>query len=148
MSRARSAVDEINGLSEDQLYTELGSRLGSIARAPDGSDQFNMNSGQALEGYAPLDELKKLGQKFFARWNREAFNLVCGASNDDARARQQVAQAFGLGPEAVAATIAAVLTAHVGLAAALSTVVAMLAVRLFFKPGHQAMCDYWKEKLA
>jgi len=34
-----------------------------------------------------------------------------------------------------------------GLAAALAAVIASLAVRLFFKPGYEATCDYWREKL-
>jgi hypothetical protein len=145
--RARPAVDELANLSEDQLYSELGARLRSIARAPDGSDRFNMIPGEPLESYGPLTELKILGQKFFARWSRDAYNLVCGASPDDAAARAQVVSAFAIGPEAVAAAIAAALTSYLGLAAALAAVIASLAIRLFFKPGYEATCDYWKEKL-
>jgi hypothetical protein len=147
VKRARPAANELASLSEDQLYTELGLRLQSIARAPDGSDQFNMIPGQPIESFGARDELKKFGQKFFARWNKQAFNLICGSSNEDAAAREQVANAFGLGKEAVVAAIAAALTAYIGLAAALAAVVASLVVRLFFKPGYEATCDYWKEKL-
>jgi hypothetical protein len=146
-SRARPAANELANLNQEQLYTELGARLRAIASAPDGSDRFDMIPGKSLESYGPLDELKKLGQKFFDRWNREAYNLICGSSAEDAAAREQVTNAFGMGREAVVAAIAASLTAYLGLAAALAAVVASLAMRLFFKPGYEATCDYWKEKL-
>jgi hypothetical protein len=145
---ARSAVDELTSLNDEQLYEALGSRLSAISRTPQGSDQFNMVLAQPLVAYGPLDELKKLGRKFFARWNAACYNLVCGSSADDADARKQVANAFDLGPAAVAAAIAAALTAYLGIAAALAPIIATLAIRLFFKPGHQAMCDYWKEKMS
>jgi hypothetical protein len=146
-TRARAAASELASLSEDQLYAELGTRLQSIARTPDGSDRFDMVPGQPLESYGPREELKKLGQKFFVRWNREAYNLICGSSSEEAAAREQVLSAFGIGRDAVIAAIAAGLTVYLGLAAALAAVVAALAVRLFFKPGYEATCDYWKENL-
>lgn len=110
-SRARPAAEELASLNEDQLYAELGARLQSIARSPDGSDRFDMVPGQPLESYGPLDELKNLGRKFFTRWNKDAYSLICGSSLDDAAAREQVTKAFGIGQEAVIAAVAAALTA-------------------------------------
>lgn len=147
-ARARGAAQELASLGEDQLYVELAARLQSIARAPDGSDKFDMVPGQPLESYGPREELKKLGQKFFSRWNKEAYNLVCGSSPDDTSAREQVTNAFGIGKEAVVAAIAASLTVYFGLAAALAAVIAALTMRLFFRPGYDATCDYWREKIS
>lgn len=147
VAQAQPATEELASLNDDQLYAELGARLQAINLSPAGSDQFNMVPGRSLESYGPREELKKLGQKFFARWSREAYNLICGSSADDSKAREQVAKAFGISREMVVATIAASLTAYLGLAAALASVIAMLAVRLFFRPGYEATCDYWKEKL-
>lgn len=147
VARAKPAVEELASLSEDQLYTELGTRLKSISRGPDGSDRFDMVAGETLESYGPLTELKSLGQKFFARWSRAAYALLCGTGAEDAAARTEAANAFGLGREQVVATIAVLLAAHLGLAAGLAAVVASLAVRLFFQPSREAMCDYWAERL-
>lgn len=146
---ARTAVEELESLPDDDLYAELGARLSSIAKVPDGSDKFDMIRGTDLVAYGPLwDTFKDVGRRFFARWSREAYNLVCGTSAEDAEARKQVGDAFGLGsPAAVAAAVAAALTAYLGLAAGLAAVVATLAVRLFFQPTLRAMCDVWKEKL-
>ena len=146
-SRARPAVDELVDFDEDKLYGELGARLQAIARAPEGSGQFDMKLTEPLEAYGVPDELKSLGRKFFLRWKREAFNLMCGSAPDDAAAREQISGAFSLGREALTATLAAALASYLGLAAGLAAVVAMLAYKLFFRPSYDATCDYWKEKL-
>ena len=132
---------------EDFLFAELGKRVSALARSTAGSEQFDMAAGIDFEAFGPIDELKNLGRKFFARWNKAAYEMVCGSSPDDADARKKVSDAFGLGEQAVGATIAALLVVHFGLAAGVAGVVAVLIVRLFFRPSGQAMCDYWKEKL-
>jgi hypothetical protein len=55
--------------------------------------------------------------------------------------------AFGIGGEAVATALAAVMVTSLGLAPAVAAVVAALAIKLFFRPAHGAMCDVWKGKL-
>src|SRR2546425_9635364 len=132
---------------EDFLFAELGKRVSALARSPAGSDQFDMAAEIGFEAFGPIDELKSLGRKFFTRWNKAAYELVCGSSPDDANARKKVRDAFGLGEQAVGATIAGLLVVHFGLAAGVAGVVAVLIVRLFFRPSGEAMCDYWKEKL-
>lgn len=146
--QAESAVENLSRVvDDDDLYAELGKRLTSMARTAAGSDRFDLVSDEPIETFGTADELKKLGRRFFVRWNKAAFDLVCGADVEDRQARADVAQAFKVGPEAIAATIAALLVTQLGMAAALAAVVATLTIRLFLKPTHQAMCDCWKDKL-
>jgi hypothetical protein len=144
---ARPAVEKLDAMDEDSLYLQLGSRLTAISRSPEGSEKFDMPLGPDLVAYGPLDTLKELGRKFFQRWNQAAYNLMCGGSADDASLRQRLSDAFGLGKDAVIATLAASLVAYFGLAAGLAGVIAAIAVKLFFRPGYQAMCDVWKTKV-
>jgi hypothetical protein len=58
-----------------------------------------------------------------------------------------VASAFGLGKEDIGAAIAALLVAHLALAPASAAVVAVLIVKLFFRPAVDAMCQVWSENL-
>src|SRR5215813_5210584 len=99
ISQARPAVDKLDGFNESRLYEELGARLRAVAKAPTGSDQFNMSLSGSLESYGLSDELEALGKKFFARWKQQAFELMCGSAPGDADAREQISNAFGLGRE-------------------------------------------------
>src|SRR5262249_30624602 len=125
-SSAQPAVEQLANLQEEQLYVELGKRLRAIRGSASESGDFAMAASTPAEAFGAGDELKALGRKFFVRWSAAAYDLVCGAAPDDASARKQVADAFSLGPEAIAASVAAILVSHLGMAAALAAVVASL----------------------
>jgi len=114
---ARPAVEELSGLTEDQLFGELGARLKAVQRAPDRRDQFDMIPGRLLESYGTLDELKELGRRFYEKWKGEA-EANTSTSRSSVAAR-----------DAAAAAIAATLVSSLGVAPALAAVIAVLAVK-------------------
>ena len=57
-------------------------------------------------------------------------------------------KAFSLGKSEVAAALAALLVSQLAIAPAIAAVVAAIAIKLFFAPAHDSMCDVWKGKLS
>jgi hypothetical protein len=141
------AVATLDPLSEDELYAELGERLKAIGARPDLSGTFNLQERVASEPMGLVDDVKAFGQRFFARTQEQAFELVCGTEAEDRQLRKHFTDALGLGKEATAATLASLLVLHLGLAPAIAPVVALLIVRLFFAPAKGAMCDLWRKKI-
>jgi hypothetical protein len=147
---ARPAVDDLLQASESQLYEELGIRAKAIASDPAASGSFAPDVTFDAAAMGPLDDLRSFGEKFFKRFNAEAYNLVCGEDAEDTEERNALLEAFNLdeGVEgAVTAAMAALLVAHLAIAPAIAAVVAAIIYKLFFRSAHAAMCGVWKEKL-
>lgn len=149
MDEARLGLDALKTDDEDQLYMELGRRLQAMQIDPSLSGSFAPDLPVAdvsfgIDGEAAMADLKSFGQGFFTRVNVQAYQLVCGGGADNTQDRKQVLDAFGVGKEAVAPAIAALLVAQLGIAPAIAAVVAMLIIRLFFRPAYEAMCEVWK----
>ena len=89
------------------------------------------------------DELKKFGQRLFARWHREAFTLLCGADTRDEADRSELLHAAGAGDVALASAVAALLVGYLGLAPALAAVVAAIVTKRFFNPVYEEFCRTW-----
>ncbi len=145
-TQAQPAVDKLLPSDDDVLFVELANRVQAMQHNPAIGGTFDPNL-PVLESLGVVDDLKDFGQRFFDRLSKEAYNLVCGAEAEHTEERQNLIAAFGLGKEAVAATLAATLVGYLGLAPAVAAVVAALAIRLFFRPAYGATCDVWKEKL-
>ena len=145
-SQARPAVDALLQNDEDQLYLELGKRLSAIKQDPSLSGSFTPDLPSDVEALGPVDDLKEIARRFFARFNAQAYQLVCGAEAENSEEREQVLNAFGIGQDAVAAAIVGLLVSQLALAPAVAAVVAALIVRLFFRPAYESMCEVWSEK--
>jgi hypothetical protein len=148
---ARQAVEDLADKSEDQLYAELGRRVELVISDPKKAGDFQPPGETPekveIETLGMVDELKKIGTRYFGRVNYQAYGLVCGSDPDNLGERQDLLKAFGLGKDAAGAVLAALLVSQLGLAPLIAAAVAALTIRLFFKPAHQEMCVYWKSKL-
>jgi len=145
-AQAQPAVERLLSADTDALYLELGKRLQGIRRDPAASGNFDMDAQSPIEGMGP-DQLRGFGRRFFDRMSRQLYELICGADAQDSAERENLASAFGLGRDAVAPSLALLFVGHLGLAPAIATVIAVLVVKLFFRPGYDAMCEIWKNNL-
>jgi hypothetical protein len=93
------------------------------------------------------EDFKAFGKRFFERASGQAYGLLCGSDPKDREQREKVTSALGLGKESFAAGLTGLLIAELGLAPAIATVVALLLVRLFFRPALDSMCEVWHRKL-
>ncbi len=146
-AQARRATDQLLESDEDRLYAELGRRLQTMRSDPAISSSFTPPASRGLESLAAIDDLHSFGQRFFTRFGGQAYELMCGAGAEESEDRQKLLEAFGSGKEAVAPALATLLVSQLGLAPTIASVVASLAVKLFFRPGYGAMCAAWKSKL-
>jgi len=147
VTQAQPATDRLLTLDENQLYGELAVRLQEIKRDPTASANFDLKVDPKLEAMGALQDIRDFGRRFFDRMSRQACGVMCGPDADNTNERHQLAQAFGIGKDAVAPALAALFVAHLGLAPAIAAVLAALAIKVFFKPAYDAMCDVWKDKL-
>lgn len=146
--KAQPAVQKLLRKDEDQLYKELGMRRKAIAEDPylmAGSFDFDVTYDVAVMG--PMDELRKLGEQLFKRYQVEAHKLFCPKEGGDKEDIDNLKKAIGIDDAAVAAFIAAVLVTNVGIAAALAAVVAALIVKRFLRPTYEETCKAWAKNL-
>jgi hypothetical protein len=142
-----NATSRLLDLSEQNLYLELGKRLQAVRRDPGLSGSFDLKLDSAPEAYGLADDLINFADRFLKRLNEQAFSVVCGSEATDVRDRQDLVNAFGLGKEAVAGALAALLVSQLFIAPVIAVVAAPIIVKLLFQPTHAAMCDVWRAKM-
>jgi hypothetical protein len=131
----------------DQLYEQLGMRAKTMAADLSAAGQLDPTVRHDERTMGALDSVKRFGQRIFRRWNREAYELMCGKSADDAQDRERLVKATGIGDVAVASVLTGLLVSSFGLAPAIAAVLAALVVKRFFRPAHEEFCEVWKESL-
>ncbi len=141
------ALSRLLQSTEDQLFEQLGIRAKALAADPSIAGNFEPNVAYDGIAMGPLDDVRELGRRLFGRWNREAYNLVCGSDADTAADRKKLLDAFGGGDVAVGAALAGMFVAYLGMAPALAGIVAALTLKYFFRPAYGEFCGLWLEKL-
>lgn len=144
---ARPVVKKLLQSDVDKLYAELGMRAKTVTATPSAAGQLDPQIKHDVATMGPLDDLKRLGQRIFRRWNREAYKLMCNKSDDDAQDREKLVKAIGVGDVAVASALTGLLVSSFGLAPAIATALAALMVKRFFRPAYEEFCEVWKESL-
>ena len=146
-SLSAQEIDDLLQSDEDQLLEQLGMRAAASTQNLALSAELNPKlSSATVTAMGIKDDLKVLGNRILRRWNRSAYELICGDDPDDAGAREQVKKALGLGDAAAIGALTAALIG-VGLMAALAPVLAAILVKKFFNPAYGEFCGFWKEKL-
>lgn len=145
--KAQPAVEMLLKADEAQLYEQLGIRAKAIAEDPTKGSSFDpkVTYNEAQMGFK--EDVLDFGKRLFQRWNKEAYQLICGDDPDDQEDRKGLVDAFGVSEVSIAAALSALLVTHLGLVPALAAVVASLAIKRFFRPTHDVFCQVWKESL-
>jgi len=147
--QAAPAIEKLLRSDPEQLFEELGLRSSAIGRNVAVSAAFAPAfTAEDIKEMGDLAEARKLGQRIFRRWNREAYHLFCGNDPEDDKDRRALREAFGIGGLAVATTLSGLLVTSFGVSPAIAAVLAALVVKRFFQGAYQETCDFWKEKLA
>ncbi len=142
--RTDQTPGDINALldaDEDTLFETLGTSVDAAVDHP------KVQKYLPPEPMGPAEDLKAFGRSFWRRLSGDAYKLVCGNDAASEPERQKVVDAFALGREAVVAALTTALATSLGLPATITAAVAVIAVRLFFRNAHGAMCEVWQSKI-
>lgn len=147
IAQAAAAVREIVNFDVGQLYGELEIRRRMLADDPQIAGSFDVVGEERASFAESVAVLSRMGRDFFARFNRDLYGVVCGASKDakDIRAKVLGAMTDEVSVTAYLATCAVV---YLGVAPAIATVVAVLVNKLVLKNAKETLCAEWKESLS
>jgi hypothetical protein len=90
-TRARPVVLKLVAKDDDQLFGTLGDRLNSLASDPSKGGELEPEE-DIYETLGFRADVQEFGKNYFARVNKECFNLVCGAEGDNTEERAQVSE--------------------------------------------------------
>lgn len=147
LEEAEAAVALLIESDESQLYEQLGIRVKAIEQNPEIAGSFDPSITYDQVAMGPLDSVRNLGWRICQRWERSAYDLVCGTSVTDEGDRKSVADSFGINGTAVAALMATLLVSHFGVAPAIAAVIGAIIVKRFFRPAYQEFCAFWGERI-
>src|SRR5580698_5108047 len=86
-----SETKQYTALSEDELLAQLGARLESISSDMKQNDSFAVAlplppvRDKAIVAGPMTDALKKVGLRFYRRFNRSLYGIVCDPNNADGK---------------------------------------------------------------
>ena len=136
---ARSAVDLIDGLSQDELYARLGQ---SALAARDPGLRPEDIVWRDATSFVSLGEF---GERVFRAWLVALRNLLCGDGDEVAERRGQLSAAISNSDKpAAAAIVAAALTRYLGLDVGTSAAIGLLAYHVVLKPAGTEFCNTWQ----
>jgi hypothetical protein len=147
MSMDESALGAARHLlpsDERQLLEELGLRDRAISEAPELAGEFDLDLPYDETEMGMKDELRNLGARILRRWNREAYELVCGGRAADTQVRSSLTRALGIGQVEATALLSVTLVTHLAVPAALAAVIAAIVIKRFFSPAAEEVCARWK----
>jgi hypothetical protein len=143
---------EFSELSNEQLLIELGKQLEEIEQQFSKSTELSAARPPAVKPDASelaaipgADRLKRIGQRFFNRFGREFYSLMCNPDDPD---YPKVKEAIETGGERLGLVLAGILAASFGWLPAIITIIVALLIKRLANCAHQEFCDAWKEDLA
>src|SRR5262245_37567437 len=109
----KQEIDLLLQSDVDQLIEQLGLRAAVVSRdLPKSAELTPAIVSKDVVAMGIKDNLKELGRRVLRRWERSAYEILCGADPDDAKSRNDLKNALNLGE---AATIGALSAAMIGM---------------------------------
>ncbi len=142
-ARTIAAAQSYAEYDEDALLVVLGKQENAIMNDPTLAADPNLNPDYNSTHMGVIDDVKSLGRRIAARWNKELFAIVCGSGNN--HARKELLDALNLGEAAAIAAVAGMLLAIAP--AAVAAPLAALLVKSLLMPAKDELCDAWGEAL-
>lgn len=144
------SVKQLSNLSEAELELELGRRLSQTKDEIDQQSTLSMALPQAdstvdTETLMALpDFVRKAAQRFWEKFNRQMYSLVCDADDQD---NQKLRKAAATSIESLALVVSGMLVATFGWLPGIASVLAVMIAKRFANSAYDAVCSTWKEQL-
>lgn len=151
--QAQEAAEELLQKDENQLYVELGLAAYTVLPKQPAKGGFSdltvtLRAVPTVGDGADGDWYLEFGRGLFKRIEDAAHQLICGSDDISQQERDELLEAFGGGEVVVVGTLTTILVAYFGLSATIATLIAVLLVKLFFKPAYEQFCEMWTASLA
>lgn len=137
-------IESLLDYDEKAMCKEIALRAAAVRADAAVSGQLNPQVFEDPKHLGITDDLVELGGRIFRRIERELHGMLCSA--DGKKDRESIVKSLG-GDAALGAALYALLTASLGLAPAVATVVAALLIKRIFKPAGEEFCDFWAKEL-
>jgi hypothetical protein len=147
ISKAEVAIRELADYEPEELFAELEIRRRTIAANPTLAGSFEVVGEYRSVVNDSIETLSLLGRKFFQRFSRDAYQLLCGEDSQSAETRQQILRSI-TNQTTFATLLAGAAVAHLGWSPALAAVCAMLVTKLIVKNAKDTLCEEWRKALS
>lgn len=141
----------IHGLVEEYdekaIITEIALRAAAMSKTAAVASELNPEVQEDAEHLGIKEDVLELGGRIFRRVERELHEVICGNSAEDKKDRDSILKATGLGDIALGTALYTALTASLGMAPAVATVVAALLIKRIFQPAGAEFCKFWGDKI-
>ena len=139
---ARTLFDE---KELDELYRLLGYQIDLLETHPEETTAFAPRMIRAGEAEAGVD-WETIGKRIFHRWNVSVYKLICGSDEENKEIRDEITDLF-TNKYTLIGGLAVLLTTQFGVAPAVATLIATIAIKRFFDPALEEVCVVWKASL-
>lgn len=141
-----AAAERLSDKDEDALAIEIGLRSKLIEADPNARDNPDLVVRYGTH-MGRLDDIKALGWRILARFNKELHAVVCTSDTaEDKEFRATIMGALSIDEAALIAVVAPALLA-LGAPAGIAAAVAPLVVKKFIIPAKEELCAAWGEAL-
>jgi len=142
--RAVEAARDLADLSDEALLEELGLRIRDLENpgGPDRAGQYQATFSQRGEEMLSINDLKKVGERWWRNLEPELMKMVCDPKNDE---MGKISGGKTV-PQIAASLATAAVVATLGPPAWVIVATTILANKIA-ETGAQAVCQTWKESL-
>lgn len=95
----------------------------------------------ATDSHASHDELRALAAKFWARFDRSLYSLLCDRNDPD---NQKIKELAELSVQGLAAALALQLAVDFAWIPTIAAIVAAILAKRIARAGYETLCDTWK----
>ena len=147
MTEITNLVEQVTDKDEDKLESYLGLYVQQRGESWLKDESVTEIDSDMMETSA-RGGLAEFGKRFFAKFNAEAYDLLCGNPfEDDGETLKKLENALKQGTDKAAGLLAPVLIAQLGLAPAVAAIIATLVVKKLAKVTGDTICEMWQESL-
>lgn len=144
--KALSAAEELIERSDEELYLELGLRIGDIQNIDGYERSKRYSSADFAQPYPKemltLDELREVGRRWYKKLEAELMKVICEENNEDMKKITSGKTVPQIAASLATAGVVSLMAPPAWLIVAVSIIAAKIA-----KSGIDAVCEVWRKSL-
>ncbi len=141
---ALAAAEDLSEVSDEELFTQLGLRIEDMKNVGgyDRSQQYSADFEQDAEDMLSMDDLKKIGRRWWAKLEPQLMKLLCDGSNPEMAKITSGKTVPQIAASLATAAVVSALAPPAWIVVGTSIVAAKIA-----DTGLESFCEVWRESL-